>query len=95
MTFEWDTEKEKLNIKKHGLDFATAALVFKDSNRVELFDDIHSEFEDRYITIGMINKIAYIVYVVYTERNESISIISARKATNVERRFYSDYSKRN
>lgn len=92
MIFEWDSEKEKININKHGLDFSTAARVFKDENRLEIFDELHSDLEERYITIGMIDNIAYIVVVVYTERGEAIRIISARKATKNERRMYNDYA---
>ncbi|MGN1328586.1 MAG: BrnT family toxin, partial [Eubacterium sp.] len=44
MQFEWDDEKEKINIVKHGIDFSTAARVFKDENRIELYDEAHSEF---------------------------------------------------
>ena len=95
MQFEWDNEKEKINIIKHGIDFSTAAKVFKDENRIELYDETHSEFEDRYITIGTIGGIAYVVMVVYTEREEAIRLISARKATNQERRMYYDYSQGN
>ncbi len=94
MQFEWDDEKEKINITKHGIDFTTAALVFKDDNRLEVYDVEHSEYEDRYITIGIIDGIAYLVMVVYTERGEAIRLISARKATNAERRRYYDYSQR-
>lgn len=92
MIFEWDSEKEKININKHGLDFSTAARVFMDENRLEIFDELHSDLEERYITIGMIDNIAYIVVVVYTERGEAIRIISARKATKNERRMYNDYA---
>ena len=92
MIFEWDSEKERINIKKHGLDFSTAARVFKDENRLEIYDELHSDFEERDITIGVIDNIAYVVVVVYTERGEAIRIISARKATNNERRMYNDYS---
>ncbi len=92
MIFEWDSEKEKININKHGLDFSTAARVFKDENRLEIFDELHSDLEERYITIGMIDNITYIVVVVYTERGEAIRIISARKATKNERRMYNDYA---
>lgn len=90
MRFEWDNVKELGNIKKHGIDFATAALVFADENRVEIFDEGHSQFEDRYITIGMIGDVAYLVTVVYTERKDVIRLISARKATKQERRMYYD-----
>ena len=85
MTFEWDDRKERINISKHGIDFSTAALVFGDDNRIEKYDDLHSISEDRYITIGEINGIAVIVVVVYTERENSIRIISARLATKIEK----------
>lgn len=75
---------------KHGLDFSTAALIFHDVNRLEWFDERHSEEEDRYITIGEIGGTAVVVMVVYTERLEVIRLISARKATNEERRAYHD-----
>lgn len=94
MRFEWDVKKEEINIKKHKIDFTTAAYVFDDENRIELFDNNHSANEDRYITIGIVNKIAVIVSVVYTERGEKIRLISARKATATERRMYYDDSKR-
>ena len=93
MTFEWDDNKEQINIKKHGMDFATASHVFDDEYRLEIYDDLHSDYEDRYITIGMIDEITCIAMVVYTERGtDVIRIISARKATPKERRKYYDYS---
>ena len=93
MTFEWDENKEQINIKKHGMDFETASRVFDDENRIEIYDDLHSDYEDRYITIGMIDEITCIAMVVYTERGtDVIRIISARKATPKERRKYYDYS---
>lgn len=61
----------------------------------KLYDKEHSDTEDRYITIGVIENIAYIVMVVYTERGKAIRLISARKATKQERRKYYDYSQRN
>ncbi len=94
MIFEWDENKEKINIAKHGLDFSTAALVFCDQDRLEWFDELHSDNEERYITIGEINGIAIVLMVVYTERGEVTRLISARKATKQERRMYYD-SKRN
>ena len=92
MQFEWDDEKEKINIRKHGIDFTTAARVFKDENRLEIYDEAHSDTEDRYITIGVIDEVTYIVMVVYTERGETVRLISARKATEQERKMYYDYS---
>ena len=97
MLFEWDDVKEKINIAKHGIDFGTAALVFRDENRIEFYDEVHSTDEDRYITIGQINGIAVtvIVMVVYTERERAIRLISARKATTQEGRMYYDYTQGN
>ena len=92
MQFEWDDEKEKINIRKHGIDFTMATRVFEDENRLEMYDDAHSDIEDRYITIGIIDGTAYIITVVYTERREAIRLISARKATERERRKYYDHS---
>ena len=90
MIFEWDENKEQLNIKKHGLDFSTAARVFYDVNRIEVYDDVHSIYEDRYRTIGTINGHLTIVTVSYTMReNETvIRLISARLAEPLEKEVY-------
>lgn len=90
MQFEWDDEKNKTNLKKHGLDFELAALVFADPNRMEWYDKKHSYDEDRFITIGEIGGTTCVVTVVYTERGRTIRIISARKATAKERSAYYD-----
>ena len=83
--FEWDETKAKENIKKHGVSFETAAKIFNDINRIEIYDEIHSIEEDRYITIGLADKV---LFVVYTERNPNIRLISARIATENERKMY-------
>ena len=88
MQFDWDDEKEKSNIEKHGIDFSTAALVFGDTNRIEKYDELHSDSEDRYITIGQINGVTVIVMVVYTMRETQTRIISARIATKREQEAY-------
>lgn len=90
IAFEWDEEKELSNIKKHGLDFTTAAHVFADDNRLEKFDDKHSNRENRYIVIGAINGTLTIVVVVYTMRHndEVIRLISARPAEKWEEEEY-------
>ena len=93
MNFEWDEAKEQINIIKHNLDFKTAMLVFRDRHRLEFYDEIHSLDEDRYITIGSVNGTVLILMVVYTERNNALRIISARKATSKERRQYYDQNK--
>ena len=88
MQFEWDEEKAALNLKKHGVRFETAARVFCDENRIELFDSIHSDEEERYNTIGMVDNI---LFVVYTERKNRVGLISARPANRKERRLYYDH----
>lgn len=91
MKFEWDENKEKINIKKHGIDFRSAALVFQDDNRLELADIEHSTVdEERFISIGMINERLALVTVVHTDRNDAIRIISARYATKQEEEWYYD-----
>lgn len=87
MIFEWDEEKNKKNIEKHGIDFETAMLVFNDLQRIEIYDVEHSMEEDRYNTIGMVNDV---LFVVYTERKDNIRLISARLATKLERSIYYD-----
>ena len=83
--FEWDEEKAALNLQKHGIPFETAAKVFLDQNRIEIYDKAHSINEDRYITIGLADEV---LFVVYTERYMNIRLISARLATAKERRVY-------
>ena len=87
MQFEWDADKAALNLKKHGVRFETAARVFNDENRIELYDYEHSTDEDRYNTIGMVDNI---LFVVYTERKNRIRLISARPANRKERSMYYD-----
>lgn len=85
MLFEWDDEKAAINLKKHGVSFQTAALVFYDENRIEMYDSEHSLEEDRYNTIGMVEDV---LFVVYTERKDHLRIISARLANKKERSMY-------
>jgi len=85
MRFEWDEEKNALNQKKHGISFETASLVFNDKAAVEIYDEAHSIQEDRYIIIGRVGRV---LFVVFTERGDAIRLISARVATGEERRIY-------
>ena len=85
--FEWDENKNSLNKSKHKIDFTDAAQVFFDENRIVAIDDRVDYGEERYQVIGM----AYgrVLFVVYTEKHENtIRIISARKATKNEARAY-------
>lgn len=84
--FEWDEVKAEKNIKKHGVSFETAGKVFLDARRIEYFDFAHSEEEDRYITVGIVDGVLSVVYT-YRE-NDSVRLISARRADANERRAY-------
>lgn len=87
MIFEWDEGKNQINIEKHKISFETASHVFDDPMYIEMYDFEHSTDEDRYIAIGMVGKV---LFVVFTERREKIRLISARLATEKERRLYYD-----
>ena len=83
LLFEYDPDKNRKNIEKHGISFKNAARVFFDYDRIELYDEAHSEDEDRYNTIGDVSAgnltiignlwrdthgVEDILFVVYTER---------------------------
>ena len=67
MKFQWDERKNLSNIKKHGISFEEAAYVFSDIDTISIFDEEHSDTEDRWISIGKIINHGIIV-VVHTER---------------------------
>ena len=92
MTFEWDEAKNAINKQKHKISFETAAHVFEDANYIEMYDFEHSVYEERFIAIGMVNDV---LFVVFTERKENIRLISARLATEAERSIYYDQDIRN
>ena len=91
MLFEYDPEKNRKNIEKHGISFKSAARVFFDYDRIELYDEAHSGEEDRYNTIGDTSvgnltvignlrdthRVDDILFVVYTER----AIVDENKTT--------------
>lgn len=85
MRFEWDPEKAKLNLKKHGVSFAEGATVFYDPLSASFDDPDHSEGERRLITVGLSSR-ARLLVVAHTERGNSIRIINARLATKRERK---------
>ena len=84
--FEWDDGKAAANLRKHGVDFADAVLVFEDGLALTMRDP-DSEHEERFITIGH-DPYGRLLVVVYTWRGERIRPISARQATGRERRRY-------
>lgn len=87
--FEWDNSKARANLKKHGVSFEEARTAFYDECAVQFFDEDHSGKEERFILLGM-SSLANLLIVCHCERSqgESIRIISARKATSTESRFY-------
>ena len=87
MKFEWDEDENTINKEEHKISFETAAYVFDDPYYIEMFDFEHSVDEDRYIAIG---KVGDVLFVVFTERKDTIRLISARLATNAERSLYYD-----
>ena len=89
--FEWDEEKNKLNQKLHGITFEDAKFVFNDPFKVILPDLYHSEKEERWLAIGIVSRV---LFVVFTERSENIiRIISARTGTKAEERLYNVHNK--
>jgi uncharacterized DUF497 family protein len=86
MDFEWDSNKNTSNKEKHGIDFNDAKEVFKDENKTLSEDNRNDYGEKRWKIIGEIY--GSIISVIYTQRNESIRIISARKASKKERDEY-------
>ena len=85
MIFEWDEEKEYTNFIKHRVLFEDAEHIFDDPRRIERIDEDEHNEEDRWQTMGMADKV---LFVVYTERGDSTRIISARVAKPYERRIY-------
>lgn len=86
MTFTWNNQKNQDNIRKHGISFDTAKYVFGDPFRIELYDNKHSDDEERFIVIGYVADVALLV--VYTEKEDEIRLISARKAMRHEVEVY-------
>ncbi len=89
MEFEWDENKNVENTKKHDLSFEEAKKAFEDEFGIERLDEINSNEEIRYRLIAF--SPVRLLFVSYTIRNEEfIRLISARKATSAERKFYNN-----
>jgi len=86
--FEWDPQKAVTNLKKHKVKFEKAATIFRDPRALTIFDDEHSQYEERWVTIGMDSSANLLVVVhTYQETDQNVSkirIISAQKATKNE-----------
>lgn len=87
--FEWSPSKASANLDKHGVSFEEAQSIFYDDFAVQFFDEENSVDEDRFLMLGMSSG-ARLLIVCHCERDEGdiIRLISARKATRNERKYY-------
>ena len=92
--FEWDPNKARLNRRKHGVAFEQAATVFRDPRAISLFDDAHSEDEERWITLGLSSGAGLlVVHHTFEEEDANtvkIRIFSSRRATKKETGQYGE-----
>jgi uncharacterized protein len=89
MKFVWDDNKAEANLKKHKIAFEDAASIFGDPLAVTFRDPDHSMGEARYLTFGLSHS-GHLLVLSHTYRNESVRIISARRATRAERKVYEE-----
>jgi uncharacterized protein len=89
MRFGWNPAKAAVNIKKHKVTFEAAKTVFYDDFAVQFFDEEHASSEDWFLLLGMSSDARQLL-VAHCEREEGdvVRIISARKATRQEAKFY-------
>jgi hypothetical protein len=92
--FDWDAAKEAQNVRKHKVSFRRAATAFRDPDQLSIYDEAHSETEDRWVTMGL-DSTGILRVVVHTfeqvdEGLYEIRIISARKATRGEAEQYQE-----
>lgn len=92
MRFEWDADKAQHNRRKHQVSFEVAARVFLDPNRIETYDDRDNYGEDRWKTVGLVEaQWLAVVYTLRGDHEETIRIISARRADESEKRAYRQF----
>jgi uncharacterized protein len=87
LEFEWNKAKAEANFRRHGVSFDLAKTVFSDPFAIERLDDREEHGEERFVIIGAAEGKA-LLFVAYTEREERIRIISARRATQNEQDDY-------
>lgn len=87
LQFEWNPEKARRNIEKHGVSFEGAATVLGDSLSYTFDDPDHSDEEIRFLTVGL-TATGKLLVVSHTDREDKVRIISARILTKQERKFY-------
>ncbi|PCI65994.1 MAG: hypothetical protein COB26_11945 [Piscirickettsiaceae bacterium] len=89
LKFEWDKNKNRTNIKKHGVSFEEACATFYDEHAIQFVDSEHSEDEDRFLLLGSnLGLKTLVVCHCYRENETSVRIISARKADRDEQQYY-------
>ncbi len=93
LSFEWDLNKARRNLRTHSVSFDEASTAFSDTLSITIYDPLHSEKEERMIMIGNSHRNRLLV-IVHTERRDKVRIISARKATKNERKQYEENAKR-
>ena len=91
--YEWDPSKARTNLAKHGVPFAEAATVFDDPLEQTIRDAANSRGEDRFLTIGQAASGRFLV-VAYSYRGDRIRVISARPATQRERKRHEQETRR-
>jgi uncharacterized DUF497 family protein len=89
VVFIWDPRKAAANLKKHGIDFHEAVTVLDDTLSTTFPDIDHSGIEPPFLTIGVSSRNRVLV-VAHAKEDERIRIITARRATRHERRFYEE-----
>lgn len=91
ISFEWDEEKNKTNVKKHKVSFDEAVTVFYDENAIVFDDPDHSDDENRFLIIGVsMTEKLLIVSHCYRDSDNAIRIISARHAVKKEKAYYNE-----
>lgn len=84
ITFTWDERKASVNTDKHGVTFEEAVTVFDDDGAVLFDDPDHSQEEDRFLMLGISNRMRLLIVCHCCRSGEIVRIISARKATRNE-----------
>ena len=87
--FEWDEEKASANLKKHRVSFDEAVSAFDDPMLITFSDPLHSEGEERFLSIGISSKNRVLI-IAHTDRANKVRIVNCRKATASERKQYEE-----
>jgi len=86
MQYEFDADKQAINLRKHGIDLRDAAYVFLDTHRLDAADERKDYGEERRVVVGTVEDRVWVV--LYTRRTDAIRLISARKANEREQKRY-------